>query len=777
MTTYLGIDLGTTYAAAAVHDGGPGRGPEVVPLGDRGPSIPSVLYLQPDSSFLAGDAAERHAVTDPQRIARQFKRRLGDPTPLLVGGTGLPAEVLTGHLLRFVVDTVVRARGGERPAKIVLTHPANWGPFKRELLERAAELAGVPGVVLVTEPQAAAISYSSQSRVEPGAVVAVYDLGGGTFDAAVLRKESDGAFTVLGTPEGIEHLGGIDVDAAVFAQVVSAVGDEYEQLDPDDDAALSAVSRLRLECTQAKEALSLDSEITVPVLLPTVQTEVRITRAELESMIRPTLSETVTAMERALRSADLTPPQVDHVLLVGGSSRIPLVAELVSSGLGRPVAVDAHPKHAVALGAAIVAARAAGALGPGGAPPPPPPAHVTPPPPPPRPAPPAPGPGLGPSPVRPAPPSYATTAGGADPRPAPPAAVPAAAAAAGAVQSPAAAAAPAYTPPPPAPPAPPPAAPGPVPATSPGPRSYAPPPAAATSPAPPGPAAAPSYAPPPAAPTSPAPPVAPAVAPSYAPPPAAPPRPGPSAFAPPLGVAPAAFAPPAPRARAAAAPFAAAAPAGGWPYGQTNATGYDPTFEGARSDPTLPSFGQHRPDPPPGLLGEAPVELPPGYLTSTDRDRKARRAKRRGRLMFAGGGLALLVAIGITLKIQAEQSKPKTVASLDVGDCFTGKVTDLTPVDCGQPHEGELFARIGAPDPAAAYPGADAIAEQAGTACTQPFADYYGAGNDVAVANGLDFSPVTPTKTQWQDGETTSYCVAVSASGDAIRGSIKGKGA
>ena len=138
MTTYLGIDLGTTYTAAAVHDGGPGRGPEVVPLGDRGPSVPSVLYLQPDGSFLAGDAAERHAVTDPQSIARQFKRRLGDPTPLLVGGTGLPAEVLTGHLLRFVVETVVRARGGERPAKIVLTHPANWGPFK----PRAARALG-----------------------------------------------------------------------------------------------------------------------------------------------------------------------------------------------------------------------------------------------------------------------------------------------------------------------------------------------------------------------------------------------------------------------------------------------------------------------------------------------------------------------------------------------------------------------------------------------------------------------------------------------------------
>ena len=117
MSYFLGIDLGTTYTAAAVHDGSPQRGPEMITLGERGPTVPSVLWLQPDGRFVAGDAAERHAVTDPRRVARQFKRRLGDPTPLLVGDTGIPAEVLTIH-----------ARGGERPATIVLTHPANWGP-------------------------------------------------------------------------------------------------------------------------------------------------------------------------------------------------------------------------------------------------------------------------------------------------------------------------------------------------------------------------------------------------------------------------------------------------------------------------------------------------------------------------------------------------------------------------------------------------------------------------------------------------------------------------
>ena len=392
MTYHLGIDLGTTYTAAATHEAGR---IEVIPLGDRGPSIPSVLYLRPDGNIVAGDAANRHAVTDPERIAREFKRRLGDPTPVLLGGQPTPPEVLTGHLLRWVYDTVVRAKG-QAPVKVALTHPANWGPYKRDLLLRAAEAAGLAEITLATEPQAAAISYANQERVDPGAVIAVYDLGGGTFDAAVLRKEADSSFTILGSPEGIERLGGIDFDSAVFAHVTQSLEGVFDDLDPEDEATVAAVARLRQECTQAKEALSLDTEAVIPVLLPNTQTEVRATRSELEGMIRPPLVETVTAMERALRSAQLAPTDVSHILLVGGSSRIPLVAQMVSSQLGRPVAVDAHPKHAIALGAAIVAARAAGvAVGDAAVAVPPPPL-AAPAPPPPAPA---------PAPTRPAPPN------------------------------------------------------------------------------------------------------------------------------------------------------------------------------------------------------------------------------------------------------------------------------------------------------------------------------------------------------------------------------------
>jgi hypothetical protein len=126
-------------------------------------------------------------------------------------------------------------------------------------------------------------------------------------------------------------------------------------LDPEAPAALAVTTRLRRECTEAKEALSADTEVTIPVLLPGIQSQVRLVRAELEDLIRPQVAQTIDALRRALRSADVAAEELDAVLLVGGSSRIPLVAQLVSAELGRPVAVDADPTAAIALGAALSA--------------------------------------------------------------------------------------------------------------------------------------------------------------------------------------------------------------------------------------------------------------------------------------------------------------------------------------------------------------------------------------------------------------------------------------
>jgi molecular chaperone DnaK (HSP70) len=362
MTYFLGVDIGTTYTAAAVWRDARG---EVANLGNRSAAIPSVVVLRDDGTTLVGEPAVRRAASEPGRVAREFKRRVGDPTPIIVGGTPYSADALMARMLRAVVDLVSQTEGGP-PAGIAVTHPANWGPYKLDLLGQAVSLADVDDAAMVSEPEAAAIHYASLERIEPGSIIAVYDLGGGTFDAAVLRK-TQGGWEVLGAPEGIERLGGVDFDAAVYHHVAGAISPALDELSPDDPAALAAVARLRQECVDAKEALSSDSDVSIPVLLPGLQTEVRLTRGEYEAMVRPALSDTITSLTRALRSAEVKPDDVTTVLLVGGSSRTPLVAELVSSAIGRPVAVDAHPKYGVALGAALTAAQRGGAPGAGAA--------------------------------------------------------------------------------------------------------------------------------------------------------------------------------------------------------------------------------------------------------------------------------------------------------------------------------------------------------------------------------------------------------------------------
>ncbi|HEY6797584.1 MAG TPA: Hsp70 family protein, partial [Kineosporiaceae bacterium] len=185
----LGVDLGTTFTAAAVWRDGRA---EISPLGMRTAEIPSVVLARSDGSFLTGEAAARRALVEPDRVAREFKRRIGDSTPLLLGGSPFSAVALTSRLLAAVVSAVTDREGGS-PRTAWICYPANWGPYKTDLLRQAVRLAdlSVP-VGFTTEPEAAAVSYARQERLSPGDTVAVYDLGGGTFDAAVLRRTGGG---------------------------------------------------------------------------------------------------------------------------------------------------------------------------------------------------------------------------------------------------------------------------------------------------------------------------------------------------------------------------------------------------------------------------------------------------------------------------------------------------------------------------------------------------------------------------------------------------------
>ncbi|QDG89546.1 Hsp70 family protein [Pseudarthrobacter sp. NIBRBAC000502770] len=356
MSYALAVDVGTSFTAAAVvrfHQG-PSAVPECLPLGARGASIPSVVYFPEEGTVLVGEAAERRGLDSPERVAREFKRRIGDDVPIILGTLSLQPEDVFATVARWVADRAAEREGGPASA-VYLTHPAAWGSHRLSAIREALTAHGVQNVTLLPEPEAAALHYASQVRVEEGSTIAVYDLGGGTFDTAVLRKAGTSRFELLGRPEGIEDLGGADFDAAVFSYVAAHTGNALADLDATDPAVLGALARLRRECVEAKEALSADSEASIPVLLPGVQQQVRLVRSEFEALIEEPVRETVDALEHSLAQLHLAPADLSTVLLIGGSSRIPLVAQVVSEELDRPIAVDADPKSSICLGAAVAA--------------------------------------------------------------------------------------------------------------------------------------------------------------------------------------------------------------------------------------------------------------------------------------------------------------------------------------------------------------------------------------------------------------------------------------
>ncbi|WP_433027731.1 Hsp70 family protein [Actinomycetospora sp. CA-053990] len=366
MTYDLGIDLGTTSTAAAVlRDGG--THPEAVALGGRLAVVPSVVYRGADGTVLVGESAERRAGDEPDRVVREVKRRLGDDVPPVVGGEPWPAEEIAAVIVAWVLARVAEREGG--PARrVVVTRPATWGDFRCDRLRAALAAAGLAEVELLAEPHAAVLGHAALRKPvtvgaggpDAGVTTAVYDLGGGTFDAAVARRAPDGTVTLLGPARGLDRVGGIDFDEAVLAHVRAEVADQLAALDPHDPETWQALHRLRRECVEAKEALSADTEVTVPVVLPTGRRSVRLGRADFEAHIRDAVAATVEEFLVTLADADVAPHELDHVLLAGGSSTIPLVGRMLTEALGRPVSADADPLTVVALGAAVAARASAG---------------------------------------------------------------------------------------------------------------------------------------------------------------------------------------------------------------------------------------------------------------------------------------------------------------------------------------------------------------------------------------------------------------------------------
>jgi YVTN family beta-propeller protein len=349
----LGVDLGGTAVAAA---GCTDSRASMVPLGDGSVDAPAVVYRDDDGTLLVGEAAAQRAVEHPDRAGRDLRRRLGGSTPVRLGGRSYPPAALLGTLLQDVVARVAETLGS-KPDRVALTHPAHWSPARREAFTEAIRAAGLPEVRTVTEPEAVAAHYAAAGRIAEGDTVAVYDLGGGSFDATVLRRTGQGV-ELLGLPEGIERLGGGAFDEAILSHVNQLADGPLTGLDRRDPEHAAAVARLRQACVQAKHALSAQIDTRIPVLLPNRQAEVTLTRPEFEQMIRSAVQTTIGSLLKALQAAEVEPGELAAVLLVGGSTRIPLVSNLIKDALARPVVLDEQPKHPVALGAAILAAAA-----------------------------------------------------------------------------------------------------------------------------------------------------------------------------------------------------------------------------------------------------------------------------------------------------------------------------------------------------------------------------------------------------------------------------------
>ncbi len=346
MTYRLGIDLGTTYTAAAVHRDGVTR---LVPLGLRQPEIPSVVAVT-DDGVLVGDAAEHHARHAPSTLIRNFKRRFGDPTPIVVGGKPWSPERLSAEILRMVVERTGEMEGGP-PSSIVLTHPASWGDYKLDALRQAAQLASLD-CHLLAEPLAAASHYASLNRLSDRARLVVFDFGGGTFDTSIVVVDGAG-FESIGEPIGLERLGGVDLDEAILSFVCDQI-----DVDPftvgETPEGLKALARLRAECRDAKELLSSAESSTIAINIAGDEHEIVLTRPTFEQMIEHSLEAAMATVEQSLARAGLTLDDVDAILLAGGSSRIPAVQRMLVDRLARPVLADGDPKNAVARGAATI---------------------------------------------------------------------------------------------------------------------------------------------------------------------------------------------------------------------------------------------------------------------------------------------------------------------------------------------------------------------------------------------------------------------------------------
>ncbi len=347
----LAIDFGTTSTVTVI--GANGQRPHVLEIGgDR--RMPSIVYIDDDESVLVGHVAGGLAMSDPRRGIRGLKRRLGHPTPIVLAGHAHRAVDLVAEILRFAHDEAVRHQGSP-PSRTRLTYPATWSrPRRAELLEAAAT-AGLPDPSLIAEPVAAALTYGETVGIPDGSHVAVFDLGGGTFDTAVLQRSGE-TFKVVGKPTGDAELGGELFDEIIMNHVGDQLDESQwdEMMTSDDLPWRQSASRLRAECKRVKEAVSAHDYGELVVGTPNGLSQLRLTRTEVEELLEPHIDEALHLLARCIGDAGVPASDLAAIFVAGGASRMPLIEQKLREAYPDvTIGLQGDPKAAVAYGALV----------------------------------------------------------------------------------------------------------------------------------------------------------------------------------------------------------------------------------------------------------------------------------------------------------------------------------------------------------------------------------------------------------------------------------------
>jgi len=349
MGKIIGIDLGTTNSCVAVLEGGE---PVVIPNAEGARTTPSVVAFK-ESERLVGQVAKRQAITNPERTISSIKRDMGSSRKVRIDGKDYTPQEISAMILRKLKQDT-EAYLGETITQAVITVPAYFTDSQRQATKDAGRIAGLEVLRIINEPTAASLAYGMDKEVNQK--ILVYDLGGGTFDVSLLEIDK-GVFEVLAT-NGNNRLGGDDFDQRVMDYIAA---DFKKSTGIDLTTDRKALQRLKEAAEKAKIELSgvVQTDINLPFITMDASgprhLEMTLTRAKFNELISDLVEQTKDCMLKALRDANLTTDKIDKVILVGGSSRIPMVQDLVRNVTGKEPFKGINPDECVAIGAAIQA--------------------------------------------------------------------------------------------------------------------------------------------------------------------------------------------------------------------------------------------------------------------------------------------------------------------------------------------------------------------------------------------------------------------------------------